>query len=146
MLTSQLKNALQFHHQTKSVFAGVYARNRIPEVPREKRLAYIINTDQAHKPGKHWVAFFLTKTTVYYFDPYGIPPRGFARILKSRKKVRYFGRRLQGRGRMCGHYCLYFILTMQTKHSLKIFGSDLNANDRIVKRFVEKHFPYINSR
>lgn len=146
MLTSQLQKALQFHPQTKSVFAGVYARNRIPKVPTQKRLAYIINTDPAHKPGKHWVAFFLTRKTVYYFDPYGIPPQGFHRILQSRKNVQYFGKRLQGMGRMCGHYCLYFILTKQTTHSLKIFGSDLNANDRIVKRFVDKHFPYINSR
>jgi hypothetical protein len=137
--------ALCFHHQTKSIFAGVYARNKIPKVPKQKRIAYIVNTDPANKPGKHWVAFFLTRKTIYYFDPYGIPPHGFHRILRSRKNVCYFGQRLQGMGRMCGHYCLYFILAMQTNLSLEIFGSDLSANDRIVKRLAEKHFPYINT-
>lgn len=121
MNTSQLQKALHFHPQTTSVFGGVYARNKLPRVPQNKKVAYIVNTDPAHKPGKHWVAFFLTKTTAYYFDPYGIPPKGFDKILKSRKKKFYFGQRLQGMGRMCGHYCLYFILTMQTKLSLKIF-------------------------
>jgi len=146
MLTTELLKALRFHPHTKSVFAGVYARNKIPRIPLRKRVVYVVNTDPAHKPGTHWVVFFLTKNTVYYFDPYGTPPRGFHRILQSRKNAQYYGQRLQGMGRMCGHYCLYFILAMQTNLSMTIFGSDLNANDRIVKRFVERHFPYINSR
>jgi len=143
MRTSQLHKALRFHPHTKSVFAGVYARNKIPRVPLQKRVAYVVNTDPAHKPGKHWVAFFLTKNTVYYFDPYGIPPHGFRRILQSRKNVQYYGKSLQGMGRKCGHYCLYFILAMQTNLSMKIFGSDFKANDRIVKRFVENRFWHV---
>ena len=143
MLTSQLRKALHFHPHTRNVFGGVYARNRIPRVPSKTQIAYIVNTDPADKPGKHWVAFYLTKNTVYYFDPYGIPPIGFHKILHARKNVLYFGQRLQGMGRMCGHYCLYFILAMRTDRSFQIFGDDYNANDRIVKRFVERHFPYI---
>ena len=142
MLTSQLRKALRFHPHTRSVFGGVYARNRIPPVPN-KEIAYIINTDPADKPGKHWVAFYLTKYTVYYFDPYGFPPTGFHKILHARKNVLYFGQRLQGMGRTCGHYCLYFILAMQRDRSFRIFSNDYNANDRIVKRFVERHFPFI---
>ena len=143
MKTSQLKHALLFHPSTKDVYGGVFARNRVPTIPKRQRIAYVVNTDPAHKPGQHWIAFFLTRDTIYYFDPYGTSPSGFTRILRSRKRKRYFGRRIQGTGRMCGHYCLYFILAMQTHQSFRIFGSDLDTNDRIVKQFVETHFPHV---
>ena len=141
MKTSQMRKALKFHPATKQVYGGVFPRNRIPRIPKHVRIAYVINTDPDNKPGKHWIAFFLTCNTVYYFDPYGIKPTGFKKILQSRKKKVYCGKRLQGMGRVCGHYCIYFILSMLTHHSLDIFGSDLQANDRIVQRFVQRHFP-----
>ena len=111
MKTSQLGKALKFHPATKHVYGGVFPRNRIPRIPRHVRTAYVINTDPDSQPGQHWVAFFLTKDTVYYFDPYGIKPICFQKIFRSRKK-KYFCKRLQGMGRMCGHYCIYFILSV----------------------------------
>jgi len=80
---------------------------------------------------------------MYYFDPYRTSPNGFKRILRSRKCKRYFERLIQGTGRMCGHYCLYFILATQTHQSSCIFGSDLDTNGRIVKQFLETHFPHV---
>lgn len=143
MKSSQIQKALQFHPQTKSTFGGVFARNKVPTIPKRKYISYVVNTDPSHKPGEHWVAFFFTPSEVYYFDPYGIPPARFERILNSRRKRHYFGRRLQGLGQTCGHYCLYFILCMQTHYAFNIFGNNFNVNDRIVKQFVENHFPYI---
>jgi len=143
MKSSQILKALQFHPQTKSTFGGVFARNKVPTIPKGKCISFVVNTDPSSKPGEHWVAFFITPSEVYYFDPYGIPPTGFKRIINSRGKQYYFGQRLQGLGRMCGHYCLYFILCMRSYYTFNIFGSDFNANDRIVKQFVENHFPYI---
>ena len=140
MFTRQLRRALRFHPQTESVFGGVYAWNRLPRVHSRQPVAYVVNTDPAHKPGQHWVVFYITRDVIYYFDPYGIPPVRFHSILHCRKNVKYFGQRLQGSGHMCGHYCIYFILAMETNRSFEIFGSDLNANDRIVKRYVERRF------
>lgn len=141
MFTRQLRRALRFHPYTKSIFGGVYAWNRLPtRVPENRTVAFVVNTDPAHKPGQHWVVFYIKKDTIYYFDPYGIPPVRFHKIFCCRKNVKYFGQRLQGLGRMCGHYCIYFVLSTQTSHTFDIFGSDLNANDRIVKRFVEDNF------
>ena len=93
MITSQLRKALLLHPKTTIVYGGVYARNRIPTIPPHKKIAFIVNTDPSHKPGEHWVGFYLTKSTVYYFDPYGIPPVGFQKILQSRNKTLYFGKR-----------------------------------------------------
>lgn len=145
MFTRELKTALKRHRQTARVYGGVFARNRVPRIPKRKRIAYVVNTDPAHMPGQHWVAFYMDDDTVYYFDPYGLPPIGFERIMQSRKKQLFFKRRLQGQGKMCGQYCLYFILSMQTHRSFQLFGDDLNANDRIVEQFVRHHF-HIPSR
>ena len=140
MKTSQLKKALTRHHQTQSVFGGVYARDKVPTAPKGKTVAYVVNTDKSNQPGQHWVVFYYTPHQVKYFDPYGRPPQGFQRLLGSRTRKQYFKRRLQGLGRMCGHYCLYFILTQCSHLTLCPFGRDYNANDRYVKRMAEMHF------
>ena len=90
MKSSQIQKALQFHPQTKSTFGGVFARNKVPTIPKRKYISYVVNTDPSHKPGEHWVAFFFTPSEVYYFDPYGIPPARFERILNSRRKKTLF--------------------------------------------------------
>ena len=140
MYTYQLKRALKNHPKTRSVYGGVFARDKLPVKPPTKETSYIVNTHPSSKPGQHWVAFFITEDTVYFFDSYGIPPVGFERVIKWRKNYVYNRKRLQGIGRMCGHYCLYFILAMQTHHTFRIFSDDYNTNDRVVKRFVEKRF------
>ena len=142
MNTTQIKKALTQHPFTKHLFKGVFPRDKIPRIPKNKVLSFIFNTDPSDKPGKHWVAFHLTRNTVFYFDSYGLPPYGFGKILRSRPKRKYFARRLQGNGQECGHYCLFFLLNIcqGKKKPFQMFGKDLNVNDRIVKKYVEKHF------
>ena len=142
MKSSQIMKALSSHPVTGKIFKGVFARNRIPTFSKNERLSFVVNTDPAHKPGKHWLAFYINRNTVYYFDSYGIPPKGFEKILSSRPNKKYFTRRLQGNGKECGHYCIFFILQMcqNERLSLNMFSTDLNANDRIVKRFIQKRF------
>lgn len=143
MRTSQLKRALHLHRDTKDVFKGVYSCNMLPTyIPRGKTLALIANTDPSTKPGQHWVAYVYTKTHVFFFDSYGKPPgkAPFHNLMKHRKHKRYFGRRIQGGGNVCGHYCLYFILALINNFDFACFGDDLNANDRYVRKFVKQHF------
>lgn len=145
MRTKKLQKALTFHRDTKAIFRGVFPSNRLPVIPRGKVVTLVANTDPSHKPGQHWVAYFFTKTHVYYFDSYGLPPMtpSLARLMKRRKHRKYFCRRLQGRGYVCGEYCLYFILAMIYDMDFSCFGDDLNANDRYVRKFIRKHFPLI---
>jgi hypothetical protein len=143
MRTSQIRKALSQHLLTKPIFGGVCARNRVPPIARNKTVAYIVNTHPHYKPGEHWVAFYFTPTCLYYFDPYGLPPKGFKRLFQARKNNKHFKRRLQGSGRACGHYCLCFILSMVSNFSLNIFGDNLDANDRLAKRQAKMHFNLI---
>ena len=141
MRTSVIHKALSNHPLTKSTFGGVFARNRVPPIPNNKTVFYVINTHPHYKPGEHWIVFYLTPTTVFFFDPYGLPVRkGFKRLLKARGCRKFFNQRLQGKGRTCGHHCLYFILTRRSNQSLNIFGNDFDANDKVVKQLVRKHF------
>lgn len=140
MHTSQLRRAMHRQPVTRNVFGGVYARDRIPDVPKNRTVAYIVNTDPSNKPGRHWVCFFLTRDTVYYFDSYGRPPIGFRKIWTSRRHHVHFRRRIQGNGQTCGHYCLYFIYAMMTDQKFSCFGDDLNANDVFVQHYIKQKF------
>ena len=140
MYSGQLRRALIRHPLTRAYYFGVFARNTVPPIPFYRDVAFIVNTDPLHKPGQHWVAFFVTSDTVYYFDPYGRKPRGFDEIFNSRNNRLYFNKRIQGNGRTCGHYCLYFILSMVSSETLNVFSSDLNSNDRYVRRFISENF------
>ena len=137
--------ALRFHRETKDIFLGVYASNTLPIIPRNKKIALIVNTDPANKPGQHWCAFYFTPSSVYFFDSYGNSPytSSFHRLMRQRRYKHVFGRRIQGNGRVCGYYCVYFILAMIRNREFSHFGTDLNANDRVVRKFVKENFPIV---
>ena len=148
MKTQQLNRALRRHRDIGKYFIGIFANNRLPsEISAGGRggkpLALIANTDPSHKPGKHWVAYFFTDTTAYYFDSYGLPPSttSLRKLLtKHRQRQLVFGRRIQGNGKVCGQYCMYFLLAMVYGYTFDCFGDDLNANDRLVRRLIAEHF------
>ena len=146
MRTSQLLRALRHHRETGGVFLGVFPSDRLPRsIPKHRTVALIVNTDPSHRPGHHWCAFYITPTCVYFFDFYGCTPRlkSFQRLMRCRRKKKVFARRLQGRGTVCGHYCMYFILAMvrgDINNRLALFGDDLNANDRVVRNVVMNNF------
>jgi len=143
MRTNELAKALNWNVHTRSVFGGVFARDRASITKKkEKNVAFIVNTDPSTKSGEHWVAFYFTPEEVFYFDSYGNPPqhKRFATLMKKRKKASFFHQRLQGSGETCGEYCLYFILAMQGHANMKVFGNELNSNDRYVKKFVHREF------
>jgi hypothetical protein len=142
MRTRELEKALRQHQDTRSIFKGVFPSNQLPKIKPHEESALIANTDPSHKPGVHWVAFFFKKEHVYFFDSYGRKPQKaeFRKLMMCRKYKHFFARRIQGDGKECGFYCLYFMLAMIQGKSFDKFGDDLNANDRCVRNIVQKHF------
>ena len=58
MNTIEIDQVLKTHPSTRSVFKGVYARNRLPRrlnVPS----AWIGNTDSDDRLGTHWIALYI---------------------------------------------------------------------------------------
>ena len=142
LYTAQLRRALERHREIRRLCIEVLPRDFLPRRVTNQPTVIIANTDPSTLPGQHWVAFFFTKHCVWYFDSYGRPPMEpeLKRMMGLRKHGRHFPRRIQGTGDACGEYCLYFILTMIDTMDFDGFGTDLEANDRLVKRLVKRCF------
>ena len=48
---------------------GVFSRNNLPRI---KEGAYVLNLDDKKSKGTHWVALFIDRNLVVYFDSFGI--------------------------------------------------------------------------
>lgn len=136
-----ITNALTTCPVTRRMFRGVLTA----DASTPCRLGtgfYVYNTDEAHQPGQHWVAQHRLPTIVRHFDSYGLPPFGaLARsmVAESCGPVDYRSTRLQGSGRTCGHFCLYYALYCADPIAfpLTVFKpGDLEWNDAYVVRLT----------
>jgi len=96
---------------------------------------YIINLDDYHKPGSHWVCLIDN----FYFDSYGlIAPKQVENYLNN--KYYYNNQQYQHLySTNCGWYCLYYLLYFNNKkinkENFKIFlnqFSIVNNNDELI--------------
>ena len=51
-------------------FDGVFSADTLPSKPR----LLVVNTDESHKPGRHWVCMWVNDGCGEYFDSFGEPP------------------------------------------------------------------------
>ena len=61
---------VQEYYQNKSRFKGVSSRDNLTNMI--KIGAYVINLDEYHDIGTHWVALYVNNKTVTYFDSFGV--------------------------------------------------------------------------
>ena len=89
-------------------FRGVFLRDELPKVPREKECG-ILNLDDSTGGGTHWVAWIKRANEKLYFDSYGLPPpTELIRYLHS--PVFYNSERIQPDNEgFCGHLCLFIL-------------------------------------
>lgn len=132
-------------------FGGVYALNNLPANRRHYR-SFIVNTDPAHKKGRHWQALYFRKDGIcIFFCSYGTLPaepiRTFA--LNNARRLIWNRDRLQHPlTQTCGLFCIYFLYHISRGtpiNSLKHLR--LCENERIIQRFAHRHlklikFPY----
>ena len=104
-----------------------------------KNGAYVINLDEYHDIGTHWVALHVNYKLVTYFDSFGVEhiPKEIMKFI-ARKKIIANIYRIQGYDSiMCGYFRIGFINFMFHGKSLKdytnLFSSnDFNKNDDII--------------
>lgn len=146
MYARTIRRALSKNPHTKTLFQNIVAANRLPR-KRSQRGIYVVNTHPGHLPGEHWTTVEYGPTHVYYFDPYGYPPH--PRIMKylrltgavQGKKLFYSPQRVQGYRATCGLHCIYHTLTRSTtRYAMNVFNTDLDFNDRLVRRLVMRLF------
>ena len=61
---------IQAYYQNEPGFNGVYSRDNLPD--KIKDGAYVINFDEYFDIGTHWIALYVNKQTVTYFDSFGV--------------------------------------------------------------------------
>jgi hypothetical protein len=155
MHTGQIRQFLRMDQCTKDVWRGFVARDSEPLDPPARREwrkkdddLYIINTDVANGPGKHWCVGFTDNTngTMEFFDSYGLPPvaYGLDRLYPRWIQVHVNSRVVQSFDTLtCGYHCLFFAYCrsrgMGMDRIIGMYTDDLKRNDRMVSRFVLQH-------
>ena len=141
---------IQEYYQNEPRFNGVFSRDNLPNnTIRPKGLgsavkngAYVINLDEYHDIGTHWVALYVNNKIVTYFDSFGVEhiPKEIMKFI-SRKKIFTNIYRIQAYDSiMCGYFCIGFINFMFNGKSLieytNLFSpNDFNKNDNIILKY-----------
>ena len=113
-----LKNfEIQGYYQNEPRFNGVFSRDNLPN--SIKNGAYVINLDEYHDIGTHWVALYVNNKTIIYFDSFGVEhiPKETIKFIgnneqsssaKARnKKIITNIYRIQAyESIMCGYFCI----------------------------------------
>lgn len=152
MNTSELWMALHSDSCTKHYVGDVCAVDQLPSSTLSSlQRIFIVNTDPHDLPGKHWVCFYLPRVgPIEFFDSLGHPPRHYSPLLEKfiyshAEEFIYINTPLQSKFSVtCGHFCLYYSLHrcrgMSMDSIIDKFSKDKMINDRMVQRFVHKHF------
>ena len=125
MYETLLEELLQTDAYTKNIYAGVFARDELPE-----KVAYpsclIVNTKPRHHTGEHWLAIYYDlKGHANFFDSYGNPPSYFkleSFLENTSKSWSYNNIRVQGYSSFCGYYSLLYLLERSRNRSNNFFS------------------------
>ena len=62
-------------YQNEPRFHGVFSRDNLPNNNNNnniKKGAYVINLDEYHDIGTHWIALYVNNKIAIYFDSFGV--------------------------------------------------------------------------
>ena len=76
---------MQDYYQNEPRFNGVFSRDNPGS--NVKNGAYVINLDEYHDIGTHWVALYVYNKTATYFDSFGVEhiPKEIMKLLLIKK-------------------------------------------------------------
>ena len=142
---------IQEYYQNEPRFNGVFSRDNLPNNNNIKNGAYVINLDEYHDIGTHWVAWYVNNKTVTYFDSFGVEhiPKEIMKFIartsfglgSRRKKIIRNIYRIQAYDSiMCGYFCIGFINFMFNGKSLTDYTNlflpnDFDKNDNIILKY-----------
>ena len=109
MLPHPLTNfEIQKYYQNEPRFNGVYSRDNLQKI---KNGAYIVNLDEYYDIGTHWVALYVKKNDVTYFNSFRVEhiPKKIRTFINNKNIKTNIFRILAHDSMMCGYYCIGFI-------------------------------------
>ena len=161
----EISTLMRTHPSTRSMFGGVYAKNTLPSVARDRKpVGYIVNTEEDWKMGEHWIClYFPLNGLPEYFDSFNFKPLAeFEFILGNTYRLPHSRiPSLQNYNTtVCGQYCLYYLCMryvfnfsmddiLRELLYLKMYEEDvgvltsgklLTVTDLYVNKFVERYF------
>lgn len=149
MNTIELIKILKKNKITRDNFQGVFPCDKLPKIIHKPAII-IANTDDSHKNGTHWVAFYVSRNNIgEYFSSYGDFPRNkyFLKFLfnNSTSFVNNEIRLQSDFSSTCGYYCCVYLYYKckgkSLRQFLKLFSlSDYEGNDRKVMKLYHKYF------
>ena len=144
----QIENMVKSHPCGRN-FHGVYAADTLPDTPQRGK-SYIVNCDESHKSGSHWVAFYKPPNNTYpdYFDSFGFPPLNeyFYTFLKDYRFFYYNNVTLQATSsNICGEYCIFYVIQrmrgLSTLDIISVFdANNAHFNDNFIKKYIDNTF------
>ena len=116
---------IQDYFKNEKRFNSVFSRSNLPKL---KKVAYVINLDHSKNTGSHWVVIFVKEDEVIYFDSFGaeyIPKELMERIKhgflgNKNVKTSIFGTQ-DNNSIKCGYFCILFIEYMLNDKTLTDF-------------------------
>ena len=147
---------IQEYYQNEPRFNGVFSGDNLPNNnnnARPKGLgsavkngSYVINLDEYHDIGTHWVALYVNNKTITYFDSFGVEhnAKEIMKFIVHQKIITNIYRMQAYDSIMCGYFCIGFINFMFNGKSLTDYTNlfspnDFNKNDDIILNYFGLH-------
>ena len=132
MNSQQLRNILNSDEHTSMLNPSVKSLDEFVNTEIFIPSMNIVNFDQSHQPGSHWIAVNITDSgSTEYFDSYGDTVQNILidTKLKQMGRIKRSKHVLQGISTVCGQYCLIFLLMRARNYSYKNILSKLKQVD-----------------
>ena len=122
---------MQEYYQNEPRFNGVFSRDNLPNNNNIKNGAYIINHEEYRNIGTHWVALYVNKKTIIYFDSFGVEhiPKEIMKFIGNKNIITNIFRIQAHDSIMCGYFCIGFMNFMFNCNSLTDYTSLFSPND-----------------
>ena len=131
---------IQEYYQNEPRFNGVFSRDNLPN--SIKNGPYVINLDEYHDIGTHWVALYVNNKIVTYFDSFGVEhiPKKIMKFIARKKMIANIYRTQAYDSIMCAYFCIGFINFMFNGKTLKDYTNlfsqnDFKKNDDIILKY-----------
>lgn len=141
MRTEELEAYMLSDPYIRRYYGGVVALDRLPSVITKPSI-FIVNSDTADMPGRHWFAVFFNPTVNEHFDSAGFFPSLTleASLIAHGPTFQYNNRRVQDyHSNTCGLFCLFYCYFRCRGHSfrdiMQMFSSNLQINEHVVETF-----------
>ena len=131
---------IQEYYQNEPRFYGVFSRDNI--LNSIKNGAYVINIDEYHDIGTHWVTLYVNNNTIIYFDSFRVEhiPNEIIKFISNNEQSSSAKARnkkiitniftIQAyHSIMCGYFCIGFINFMFDGNSLTDYTNLFSPND-----------------